>query len=72
MQTYAYEMSEFAGDNTLSTRVDDDFRQFVEWAAEQAGVSTCEFVRRVIHMYRLSKQGNLSCPNCREELNLSV
>jgi len=69
---YAYEVSEFAGDKTVSTRVDEELYQFIDWAAEDAGVSTCEFLRRLIHTYRLSKQGKLACPDCREEINLSV
>jgi negative regulator of replication initiation len=67
-----YEVSEFAGQNTVSTRVDDELLQFIEWAADQAGVSTCEFLRRLIQVYRLSKQGDLTCPDCREEIRLSV
>jgi hypothetical protein len=72
MSIRPYEVSEFAGQNTVSTRVDDELLQFIDWAADQAGVSTCEFVRRLIHTYRMSKQGKLACPDCGEEITMSV
>ena len=40
------------GENTLSTKVNESTRRFVEIEAEEAGVSKAEVLRRLLDLFR--------------------
>jgi hypothetical protein len=60
------------GTETVSAKVDDGMQSFLRREAKRLGVSRSEVVRRVFDTYRAGREGELSCPGCGEDLNLSV
>jgi hypothetical protein len=65
-------MSQCYGNETLSTKVDSDMRQFIEDGSAELGVSSAEFVRRVLDLYRRGALGDVDCPACEATLDLSA
>lgn len=70
METYQIQ-SECAGRETLSTKVDEGMHSWIEERAEQTGLSSAEYLRRVLDLYRNSRRGEVPCPSCQERLDLS-
>ena len=62
--------SRCAGRETLSTKVDGETRRWVEERAEESGVTPTELVRRLIDLYRVSREDELTCPYCDRGLRL--
>lgn len=56
--------SDCIGRQTLTTKVDGETRRFIIESAESAGVTTAEFLRRIVDVYRGSLNGKLECHNC--------
>lgn len=68
---YAEEKSDCMGRQTVTTKVDGETRRFIVESAESAGLTTAEFLRRVIEVYRGSLNGDVECYNCGSGVNLS-
>lgn len=47
-------------------------RQFIEDGSAELGVSSAEFVRRVLDLYRRGALGDVNCPACEATLDLSA
>lgn len=65
-------MSQCYGNEVISTKVDSDMRQFVSDGAAELGVSSAEFLRRVLDLYRRGALGEVDCPSCEATLDLSA
>lgn len=62
--------SRCVGRETLSTKVDGGTRRWVEQRAESSGVTVTEFLRRLIDLYKVSREDELTCPYCDRPLHL--
>jgi hypothetical protein len=68
---YAEDKSECMGRQTVTTKVNGETRRFIVESAESAGLTTAEFLRRIIEVYRSSLTGEVECHNCDASVNLS-
>ena len=69
---YTMNQSRCMGQQTVSTKVDGGMQTFLRREAKRLDVSRSEVVRRIFDTYRTGREGELSCPDCGEDLNLSV
>ncbi len=63
--------SKCRGKLTLTTKIGEPMKSFVEDEAEEAGVTRAEFVRLLLDAYKESQEGNLPCGACGASLNLA-
>lgn len=60
------------GTVTVSTKVDRETASFLVAEANRLEISQAELLRRAVdHIYE-SRAGELSCPHCERELNVSL
>lgn len=59
------------GGKTLSTKVDEETKQFIEGRSRDLDVSPSEYLRRLLDLYRMSVEGELACPSCMGLLDFS-
>lgn len=58
------------GRETLSTKVDDETREWIEKRARAAAVAPAELLRRLIDLYRASESDGFACPYCDRPLRV--
>lgn len=63
-------MARCFGEVPLGTKVDDSMYSFIEDEAGRCGISRAELFRRILDDYRDSRNGDLTCPSCGEELHI--
>lgn len=63
--------SECIGRRTVSTKVDEETREWLDARARHAEVSTAEYLRRLLDLYRESQRGQLLCGTCDARLHLT-
>lgn len=59
------------GRRSVTAKVDEETKRFIVESAEDAGVTTAEFLRRIIQVYRDSLNGEVECHNCDAAVNLA-
>lgn len=64
-------MSQCKGSVTLSTRVDEGTRQWIEERANAAGVTPTELLRRLLDVYNASVDGRIWCVECGTDVDLT-
>ena len=65
-------MSECIGDVTAGTKVDQSMREFLNEEAARLGVTNAELHRRLLDLYRESREQDLECPHCGEPITLTL
>lgn len=55
----------------MSTKVDEETREWLSARAREAGISDAEYLRRVVDLYRKSQRGDVECPDCDARLNFT-
>jgi hypothetical protein len=63
-------MADCFGDLTVTAKVDESMRDFVDAEASRCGVTRAEIIRRVLDDYRASRADQLKCPECGETLHI--
>jgi hypothetical protein len=63
-------MSECIGDVTAGTKVDQSMREFLNEEAARLGVTNAELHRRLLDLYRESREQEPECPHCGEPITL--
>lgn len=57
-------MERCQGTIPVGTKVDRPMREFIEEEADRMGVTTSEFLRRLLLVYRRSRAGEAECEYC--------
>jgi hypothetical protein len=65
-------MSQSLGTVSVGTQTDREMANFISEEATRIGVSKAEFIRRLFEHYRESRNGELVCPYCSEELQIRL
>lgn len=55
----------------MSTKVDHEMTEFIDSRCDDLGISSAEFVRRILDLYKESVEGALACPSCMGLLDFS-
>lgn len=64
--------SKCKGKNTVSARIDDNMKRFLDEEAERVGVSRAELIRLIHDWYAASRAGEMECPSCGERIEAEV
>jgi negative regulator of replication initiation len=59
------------GQQSLTAKVDKEMFDWVDTRADRAGVSRTEFLRRLLELYKASRERRVSCPSCGEAQDYS-
>jgi len=65
-------MNRCQGSIPVAAKVDKPMREFVENEAERLGVTTSEFLRRLMLVYRESRAENTPCDHCGESVVIEL
>jgi type II secretory pathway predicted ATPase ExeA len=65
-------MAECIGTVSVGTQTDREMARYVRDEANDLGISQAEFLRRLLEHYRDSRKGELACPECDEQLRVSL
>jgi hypothetical protein len=65
-------MERCQGSIPVGTKVDRPMREFVEEEAERLGITTSEFLRRLLLVYRRSRAGEAECEHCGEPTEIPL
>ena len=65
-------MNRCQGSIPVGTKVDQPMRSFVEDECDRLGVTTSEFLRRVLLVYRESRAENTPCDHCGEPVVIEL
>lgn len=57
---------------TASTKLDSDMADFLDARAERAGMTRSELLRRLAEHYRTSCESGLSCPHCKNAVEIDL
>lgn len=68
--TVSCRMSNCRGDQAVSARIDQSMKDFLEEEANRCGVTKAELIRRVFDDYRASRESQMKCPHCENEIML--
>lgn len=65
-------MNRCQGSIPAGTKVDRSMYEFIEKEAERLGVTLAEFIRRLLLMYRQSRDENTACDHCGEPVVMEL
>jgi hypothetical protein len=65
-------MDRCQGSIPVATKVDRPMREFIEDEAERLGITTSEFLRRLLVVHRRSRAGEAACEHCGENIEIPL
>jgi len=65
-------MSDCKGNLTAATKVDKQMLEYIASESERLGVTRAEFLRRLLDLYRESRRENIECPECDDDVVMSL
>jgi hypothetical protein len=65
-------MSDCFGDTPNTAKTDREMSDFLSHRANEVGVSKSELLRRLFDHYRESRDGELDCPHCGENVTIKL
>ncbi len=57
---------------TASTKVTQETADFLDTRAENGETTRAEILRRLVHHYQTATENGLSCPHCKNEIQLDL
>lgn len=61
-------MDSHGGPHAVTSKVDEELKKFLDAEAERCGISRSEVIRAIFEDFYSSRQGELECPECGQEL----
>ena len=71
MKVSGESQTECVGRQTLSTKVDKEMFDWVDTRSDRAGIPRTEFLRRLLELYKASRERRVACPACGETQDYS-
>jgi hypothetical protein len=65
-------MSDCLGDLPVSAKVDRDMKDWLAAEADRLGITRAELMRRMMQLYRESRNEQVDCPHCGKTVKMDV